>query len=177
MDQYAERIRQDLLYGTGTGNNVRGINSTAGINTTFGSIANLAALKYLDPVEMRNPIVNAKIDLAPGSTAYIMAPKIYSKLLTTARSGGGDGFILENGVINGTGIPVLETVLDATPTLNQRAMFLGNWAYVWAAFWSGAEMVMDEITNQSVINFRFYRYWDVQVTRPLAIAKRTVTAD
>ena len=174
-DQYAERIRQDIIWGTGA-NNISGVDSESDITTQTPAIANLAGLNFTTMVEMRNPIVDNKIDLTPGSTAYVVSPKVYSALITEPRSMGGDGFVLDNGVINGTGIPVLETTLAAAAQQG-RTMYLGNWSFVWVAFWSGMEMVMDEISFADSISFRFYRYWDLQVTRPKAIVKRVITAD
>ena len=176
-DQFSEIVRQDALFGDGSGERVTGVNSQTGI-TTATAAADLAALTFESVVALRNDIVNAKIPLGgmPGA-AYIVPPKVYSNLVTKARSGGGDGFVNQNGTLNGLGIPIIETTLDATTSLNQRFIFLANWEYTWAGFWSGVEMVMDEISDISVRLFQYVRYWDVLVTRPKSIVKQLITAD
>lgn len=146
------------FYGSGTGNEPRGIKNYSGINAVdFGGAASgggSAMPTYAEAVQMESEIAADNADV--NSMAYVMNSGMRGHFKTTQRFSGTDGRpIWETGnTVNGYGAEVSNQITNGD-------LFFGNFADLLIGMWGGLELNADPYTHSTKGRLRIVAMQDV----------------
>jgi HK97 family phage major capsid protein len=140
------------LYGTGSSNQPRGIDQTAGINTVNFAAA---APTFAEIVNMETQVAADNADV--GTLAYLVNATGRGGLKTAEKASSTGQFIWENGnTVNGYRAEVSNQVAAGD-------FWFGNWADVLMGFWSGLDLTVDPYTGSTSGTVRVVALQDVDV--------------
>ena len=127
----AQAIDSALIKGGGA-NEPTGVLATSGIQT-----ANLATLSWANVLAMLQ-----KLDIANTSAANIVASmKVKSKLMSTLKSAGIAGFLMEGGKMADLPVYFSNQVAEKTGTPNTGKLIAGDWSQVMLGIWSEVDLL------------------------------------
>ena len=157
MRQLGETADKALLYGTGTGQEIAGVSTIDGIDTSPNS--QRTRYSATDGITYKE-CVNAIADIGNANAMGMMAQWILSwgfweDAMTTTRLSHGDMAILEDGMIAGF-------MADATSQCNstvgvdtdRNQAFFANWEHLLVPMWGGIDIVVDPNTLLQQGNIR-----------------------
>jgi HK97 family phage major capsid protein len=140
------------LYGTGSSNQPRGIDQTAGINTVNFAAA---APTFPEIVNMETQVAADNADV--GTLAYLVNATGRGGLKTAEKASSTGQFIWENGnTVNGYRAEVSNQVAAGD-------FWFGNWADLLIGFWSGLDLTVDPYTGSTSGTVRVVALQDVDV--------------
>lgn len=148
------------FYGSGSGNQPRGIKNYAGVNAVdFGGAASgggAAMPSYAEVVQMETAIASDNADV--NSMAYAMGAGMRGHLKTTEKFDGTNGSpIWESGnTVNGYRSEV-------TNQITSGDLFFGNWADVVVGMWGGLDITVDPYSNSKKGRLRIVTMQDVDI--------------
>lgn len=148
------------FYGTGSGNQPKGIKNYAGVNAVdFGGASSgggAAMPNYGEVVQMETAIASDNADV--NSMAYAMGAGMRGHLKTTEKFDGTNGSpIWEAGnTVNGYRSEV-------TNQITAGDMFFGNWADVVVGMWGGLDITVDPYSNSKKGRLRIVTMQDVDI--------------
>ena len=152
------------FYGSGSGNQPRGIKNYAGINAVdFGGAgvadgdgAGNSLPTYAEVVKMETEIASDNADV--NSMAYAMGAGMRGHLKTTEKFAGSNGSpIWESGnTVNGYRSEVTNQIVAGD-------MFFGNWADVVVGMWGGLDITVDPYSNSKKGRLRIVTMQDVDI--------------
>ncbi|BCY18685.1 hypothetical protein hrd7_25340 [Leptolinea sp. HRD-7] len=138
------------LHGAGAGNEPRGIQNVTGIGSVVGGTDG-AVPDWADIVDLETEVSIDNADT--GSLAYITNTKMRGVFKKTPKVSGQNGFIWEDGEMNG--YPALATnQVKSNLTKGSAigvcsAIFFGNWADLVYLLWGGLDLIIDPYTNST----------------------------
>lgn len=150
-------IDKAAFYGTGSNNQPRGIANYTGINAVgFGASAANAWPTYAEIVSMETAISADNADVE--SMAYVMNAGGRGSLKTTQKFSGTNGApIWEQGnTVNGYRAEV-------TNQIENKDIFLGNFADLLIGMWGGLDLTVDPYSNSKAGRIRIVAMQDVDV--------------
>jgi len=148
------------FYGTGSGNQPKGIKNYSGINAVdFAGAASgggAALPTYEEVVQMESAIASDNADV--NSMAYAMGSGMRGHMKTTERFSGSNGMpIWENGnTVNGYRSEVTNQIVPGD-------LFFGNWADVVVGMWGGLDITVDPYSNSKKGRLRIVTMQDVDI--------------
>ncbi len=158
----AKKMDKDILFGSTP---IVGVANTSGIGAaaTFGAptYANILGLKA--GVESLDAVVN--------KFTYITNPTIATKLKTTARSGSNNGFIAEQGMIDGD-------MLLSTSACPSGTILAGDFSQVVIGNWGVVELIVDpySLSKRGGVQFTVLVDYGVAVKHAQSFVKATGVA-
>jgi HK97 family phage major capsid protein len=149
------------FYGTGTGDQPKGIKNYSGINAVdfagASSAAGLGALPtYAEVVAMESAISADNADV--NSMKYAMGSGMRGHMKTTEKFSGSNGApIWEQGnTVNGYGSEVTNQIAGGD-------LFFGNWSDVIVGMWGGLDITVDPYSNSKKGRLRIVTMQDVDI--------------
>ena len=163
--QLAKAIDSALILGGGA-NEPTGVLSTANIGT-----ANLATLSWANLLGMVKTLEEANT-LSP-SVAWLAAPAVRPKLMSTLKTAAVSGYLMENGQV--AGIPAYfsnQVPINATPNPDTLRMILGDWSQVMLGIWSEIDVLVNPFDSTAYarggVMVRAMSTVDIAVRHPTA---------
>ena len=163
--QLAKAIDSALIVGGGS-NEPTGVLSTVGIGT-----ANLATLSWANVLGMVKTLEEANT-LSP-SVAWLAAPAVRPKLMSTLKTAAVSGYLMENGQV--AGIPAYfsnQVPINATPNPDTLRMILGDWSQVMLGIWSEIDILVNPFDSTAYarggVMVRAMSTVDIAVRHPTA---------
>lgn len=150
--------------GTGSSNQPRGILATSGIGDVAGG-TNGAAPTWANIVELETDVAVANADI--GTLGYLTNAKVRGKLKTTSKVSGQNGFIWEDGTLNGYNAGVSNQVpsnlTKGTANGICSAIIFGNWADLIIGQWGTLDLMVDPYTGSTSGTVRVVALQDVDI--------------
>jgi len=138
------------LHGLGAANQPLGVQHMTGIGSVAGGTDG-AVPDWGDIVDLETEVSIDNADA--GSLAYITNTKIRGVLKKTSKVSGQNGFIWEDGELNGYPAFATNQVKSNLVKGNSgavcSAIFFGNWSDLVYLFWSGLDLIIDPYTNST----------------------------
>lgn len=161
------------LHGLGAANEPRGVQFLTGIGSVVGG-ENGAVPDWADIVDLETEVSIDNADV--GSLAYITNTKMRGVFKKTSKVSGQNGFIWEDGEMNGYPAyatnQVKSNLVKGTSGAVCSAIFFGNWADLVYLFWAGLDLIIDPYTNSTSGDVLVTALQDVDVVgrRPQSFA-------
>jgi len=163
--QLAKAIDSALIIGGGA-NEPDGVLSTAGILT-----ANLATLSWANLLGMVKQLEEG--NTLSASTAWLAAPAVRPKLMSTLKTAAVSGYLMEGGRV--ADIPAYfsnQVPVNATPNPDTLRMILGDWSQVILGVWSEVDVMVNGYAetafNRGGVLVRAMSTVDIAVRHPTA---------
>ena len=163
--QLAKAIDSALITGGGA-NEPTGVLSTVGIGT-----ANLATLSWANVLGMVKTLEEANT-LSP-STAWLAAPAVRPKLMSTLKTAAVSGYLMENGRM--AELPAYfsnQVPLNTTPNPDTLRLILGDWSQVMLGIWSEVDILVNPYESTAYarggVSVRAMSTVDIAVRHPTA---------
>lgn len=152
------------INGTAAGNQPRGLLATSGIGDVAGGAAG-AAPTWANMVELESDIAIANADV--GTMGYLTNAKVRGKLKTTSKVSGQNGFVWEDGMVNGYNAAVSNQV----PSNLQKgasgavcsAIIFGNWSDLIIGQWGTLDLMVDPYSGSTSGTVRVVALQDVDI--------------
>jgi len=152
------------INGSGASNQPRGILATSGIGDVAGG-ANGAAPIWTHIVELESDVAIANADV--GNLGYLTNAKVRGKLKTTSKVSGQNGFIWEDGMLNGYNAAVSNQVpsnlTKGTSNGVASAIIFGNWSDLIIGQWGTLDLMVDPYSGSTSGTVRVVALQDVDV--------------
>ncbi len=147
-------IDKAFFYGSGAGNQPRGIVNYNGINAVeFAAAGGLPS--YADAVAMESEIAADNADVA--SMAYVLNARMRGHMKTTPKFAGGT----DQGVLWETGNTVNGYRAEVTNQIENGDVIFGNFADALIGLWGGLEINVDPYTHSAKGRLRIVAFQDV----------------
>ncbi|WP_260673715.1 phage major capsid protein [Comamonas aquatica] len=157
-------IDQAAISGTAANDQPRGILSTSGIGDVAGG-ANGLAPTWAHMVELESDVAIANADV--GSMGYLTNAKVRGKLKTTSKVSGQNGFIWEDGMVNGYNAAVSNQVpsnlTKGTSSGVASAIIFGNWSDLIIGQWGTLDLMVDPYSGSTSGTVRVVALQDVDI--------------
>lgn len=165
-------IDQAAINGTGSGNNQpQGIIGTSGIGSVAGG-TNGAAPTFANIVELWSDVAIANADF--GNTGILTNARVIGKLMTTLKTAGVAGYIVENfpdsegmtsigGLRGGVSNQVPSNLVKGTSGAVCSALVFGNWNDLIIGQWGSLDLMVDPYTGSTSGTVRVVALQDVDV--------------
>lgn len=152
------------LNGSGASNQPRGVLQTSGIGSVAGGTDGLApAWSHIVDLESDVAIANADV----GTMGYLTNAKVRGKLKTTSKVSGQNGFIWEDGMLNGYNAAVSNQVpsnlTKGTSSGVCSAIVFGNWADLIIGQWGTLDLMVDPYSGSTSGTVRVVALQDVDI--------------
>ena len=170
-------MSQQVLIGTGTGNQVTGIRVAAGVNEQNYAMADKGKFSHF--VLMENEVDEALIPMM--RRAYVLQTDLYAKGRYTSVDPGSGIMSIRDGQVVGTpdaafrtmgmvggDVPAYKTTLMAA---NQGVY--GEWTEAFVGIWRALEIITDTVTQPGNVKITAIAFWDLALRRPAAFVKTT----
>lgn len=152
------------INGTGASNQPRGILATSGIGDVAGGTNGLAPT-WAHIVELESDIAIANADV--GTMGYLTNAKVRGKLKTTSKVSGQNGFIWEDGMLNGYKASVSNQVpsnlTKGTSSGVCSAIIFGNWSDLIIGQWGTLDLMVDPYSGSTSGTVRVVALQDVDI--------------
>lgn len=152
------------INGSGASNQPTGILATSGIGDVAGG-ANGAAPTWANIVELESDVAIANADV--GSMGYLTNAKVRGKLKTTSKVSGQNGFIWEDGMLNGYTAAVSNQVpsnlTKGSSGAVASAIIFGNWSDLIIGQWGTLDLMVDPYSNSTSGTVRVVALQDVDI--------------
>ena len=152
------------INGTAAGNQPRGLLATSGIGDVAGG-ANGAAPTWANMVELESDIAIANADV--GTMGYLTNAKVRGKLKTTSKVSGQNGFVWEDGMVNGYNAAVSNQVpsnlVKGTSGAVASAIIFGNWSDLIIGQWGTLDLMVDPYSGSTSGTVRVVALQDVDI--------------
>ena len=159
------------ISGTGASNMPRGILATPGIGSVAGG-PNGAAPTWQNMVDLETAVAVANADI--GTLGYLTNAKVRGKLKTTSKVSGQNGFIWEDGEVNGYKAGVTNQVpsnlTKGTAVGIASAILFGNWSDLMIGQWGTLDLLVDPYTGSTAGTVRVVALQDVDVAVRTAVS-------
>jgi HK97 family phage major capsid protein len=143
-------IDEANLHGKGVKNQPMGIQYITGIGSVIGGNDG-AVPDWADIIDLESEVSIDNADA--GSLGYITNTKIRGAMKKTSKVSGQNGFIWEDGEMNGYPAYATNQVKSNLVKGNSgavcSALFFGNWADLVDCFWAGLDLIIDPYTNST----------------------------
>lgn len=144
----ALELQRVAITGSGTAPEPRGILNTVGIGDIAGGTNGLAPT-WAHIVGLETEVSQDNADI--GSLGYLSNTKVRGKLKTTSKVSGQNGFIWEDGMLNGYQAAVTNAVpsnlTKGTSSGVCSAIIFGNFADLMMGLWGGLELQVDPYSS------------------------------
>lgn len=152
------------INGTGASNQPLGILATSGIGDVAGGTNGLAPT-WAHIVELESDIAIANADV--GTMGYLTNAKVRGKLKTTSKVSGQNGFIWEDGMLNGYKASVSNQVpsnlTKGTSSGVCSAIIFGNWSDLIIGQWGTLDLMVDPYSGSTSGTVRVVALQDVDI--------------
>lgn len=159
------------ISGTGADNQPRGILNTSGIGSVVGGTDGLAPT-WAHIVELWSDIATANADF--GSMGIMTNAKVIGKLMTTLKSSGVSGYIVENfpdaqgltsigGMRGGVSNQVPANLTKGSSSGVASAIIAGNWNDLIIGQWGSLDLMVDPYTGSTSGTVRVVALQDVDI--------------
>lgn len=152
------------INGTAAGNQPRGLLATSGIGDVAGG-TNGAAPTWANMVELESDIAIANADV--GTMGYLTNAKVRGKLKTTSKVSGQNGFVWEDGMVNGYNAAVSNQVpsnlVKGTSGAVASAIIFGNWSDLIIGQWGTLDLMVDPYSGSTSGTVRVVALQDVDI--------------
>ena len=152
------------INGTAAGNQPRGLLANSGIGDVAGG-ANGAAPTWANMVELESDIAIANADV--GTMGYLTNAKVRGKLKTTSKVSGQNGFVWEDGMVNGYNAAVSNQVpsnlVKGTSGAVASAIIFGNWSDLIIGQWGTLDLMVDPYSGSTSGTVRVVALQDVDI--------------
>lgn len=159
------------INGSGSSNQPKGILATSGIGSVVGGTDG-AAPTWAHMVALETEVAVANADL--GSLGYLTNAKVRGKLKTTSKVSGQNGFVWEDGEVNGYRAGVTNQVpSNLTKGASSgvcSAIIFGNWADLIIGQWGSLDLLVDPYTGSTAGTVRVVALQDVDVALRNAVS-------
>lgn len=159
------------INGTAAGNQPRGLLATSGIGDVAGG-ANGAAPTWANMVELESDIAIANADV--GTMGYLTNAKVRGKLKTTSKVSGQNGFVWEDGMVNGYNAAVSNQVpsnlVKGTSGAVASAIIFGNWSDLIIGQWGTLDLMVDPYSGSTSGTVRVVALQDVDIAVRQAVS-------
>ena len=156
-------IQQAAISGTGASNQPSGI-LTQVTATVIGGTNGLAPT-WANMVKLESDVATANADI--GSLAYLTNAKVRGTLKTTSKVSGQNGFVWEDGEVNGYRAAVTNAVPSNLTKGSSNgvcsAIIFGNFADLVIGMWGGLDLMVDPYTGSTAGTVRVVALQDVDV--------------
>ncbi len=152
------------LKGTGASNQPTGVLTTSGIGSVAGGDNGLAPT-WAHIVELESDVAIANADV--GTMGYLTNAKVRGKLKSTSKVSGQNGFIWEDGMLNGYTAAVSNQVpsnlTKGTSSGVCSAIVFGNWADLIIGQWGTLDLTVDPYSGSTSGTVRVVALQDVDI--------------
>ena len=152
------------INGSGASNQPRGVLNTSGIGDVAGGTNGLAPT-WEHIVELESDIAIANADV--GTMGYLTNAKVRGKLKTTSKVSGQNGFVWEDGMVNGYNAAVSNQVpsnlTKGTSTGVASAIIFGNWSDLIIGQWGTLDLMVDPYSGSTSGTVRVVALQDVDI--------------
>ena len=152
------------ISGTAANNQPRGLLATSGIGDVAGG-TNGAAPTWANMVELESDIAIANADV--GTMGYLTNAKVRGKLKTTSKVSGQNGFVWEDGMVNGYNAAVSNQVpsnlVKGTSGATASAIIFGNWSDLIIGQWGTLDLMVDPYSGSTSGTVRVVALQDVDI--------------
>ncbi len=152
------------INGSGASNQPRGILATSGIGDVAGGTNGLAPT-WAHIVELESDVAIANADV--GTMGYLTNAKVRGKLKTTSKVSGQNGFIWEDGMLNGYTAAVSNQVpsnlTKGSSSGVASAIIFGNWSDLIIGQWGTLDLMVDPYSGSTSGTVRVVALQDVDV--------------
>lgn len=152
------------ISGTGANNQPTGILATSGIGNVAGGTDG-AAPTWANIVALESAIALANADV--GSMGYLTNAKVRGKLKTSSKVSGQNGFIWEDGTVNGYNAAVSNQVpsnlVKGSSGGVASAIIFGNWSDLIVGQWGTLDLMVDPYTGSTSGTVRVVALQDVDI--------------
>ena len=159
------------INGSGASNQPRGLLNTSGIGDAAGG-TNGAAPTWANIVELESDVAIANADV--GTMGYLTNAKVRGKLKTTSKVSGQNGFIWEDGMLNGYTAAVSNQVpsnlTKGTSSGVASAIIFGNWADLIIGQWGTLDLMVDPYSGSTSGTVRVVALQDVDIAVRQAVS-------
>ena len=159
------------INGSGASNQPRGLLNTSGIGDVAGG-TNGAAPTWANIVELESDVAIANADV--GTMGYLTNAKVRGKLKTTSKVSGQNGFIWEDGMLNGYTAAVSNQVpsnlTKGTSSGVASAIIFGNWADLIIGQWGTLDLMVDPYSGSTSGTVRVVALQDVDIAVRQAVS-------
>ena len=162
--QFAAEINKVILVGSGATNTPTGVMKVSGINNVEFTKSGVPSWK--DYVNMEKELI---ADLVPGSTIYAVDPELYAAAKVTEKATNTAEFIYSGGQIN-------DRTVFMTTHMESETGLMGDFSEVYVGFWTGMDMILDNITSPGNMKIYAFQTWDVQVAHATSFCSLTEAA-
>lgn len=157
-------IDQAAISGTAANDQPRGILTTSGIGDVAGGTNGLAPT-WAHMVELESDVAIANADV--GSLGYLTNAKVRGKLKTTSKVSGQNGFIWEDGMVNGYTAAVSNQVpsnlTKGSSSGVASAIIFGNWSDLIIGQWGTLDLLVDPYSGSTSGTVRVVALQDVDI--------------
>lgn len=152
------------INGSASGNQPRGLLATSGIGDVAGGAAG-AAPTWANMVELESDIAIANADV--GTMGYLTNAKVRGKLKTTSKVSGQNGFVWEDGMVNGYNAAVSNQVpsnlVKGASGAVCSAIIFGNWSDLIIGQWGTLDLMVDPYSGSTSGTVRVVALQDVDI--------------
>lgn len=157
-------IDSAAINGTAADNQPRGLLATSGIGDVAGGAAG-AAPTWANMVELESDVAIANADV--GTMGYLTNAKVRGKLKTTSKVSGQNGFIWEDGMVNGYNAAVSNQVpsnlVKGGSGAVCSAIIFGNWSDMIIGQWGTLDLMVDPYSGSTSGTVRVVALQDVDI--------------
>lgn len=157
-------IDQAAISGTAANDQPRGILTTSGIGDVAGGTNGLAPT-WAHIVELESDVAIANADV--GTMGYLTNAKVRGKLKTTSKVSGQNGFIWEDGMVNGYTAAVSNQVpsnlTKGSSSGVASAIIFGNWSDLIIGQWGTLDLLVDPYSGSTSGTVRVVALQDVDI--------------
>lgn len=157
-------IDSAAINGTAADNQPRGLLATSGIGDVAGGAAG-AAPTWANMVELESDVAIANADV--GTMGYLTNAKVRGKLKTTSKVSGQNGFIWEDGMVNGYTAAVSNQVPSNLTKGGSgavcSAIIFGNWSDMIIGQWGTLDLMVDPYSGSTSGTVRVVALQDVDI--------------
>ena len=168
IQSIARGLQDAAINGSGVGAIPTGILATVGIGSVVGGVNGLVPT-YGNIVDLETAITSKN---AFGNIAYLSNCKVAGKLKQTLRAPATSGFILDNGITNGspfvTTNAVPSNLTKGTSAGVCSAIIAGVWSELFIGMWGGLDILVDPYTRADYgeIKMVLNQFADVALRNP-----------
>lgn len=152
------------INGSGASNQPRGVLNTSGIGDVAGGTNGLAPT-WAHMVELESDIAIANADV--GTMGYLTNAKVRGKLKTTSKVSGQNGFVWEDGMVNGYNAAVSNQVpsnlVKGASGAVCSAIIFGNWSDLIIGQWGTLDLMVDPYSGSTSGTVRVVALQDVDI--------------
>lgn len=157
-------IDSAAINGTAADNQPRGLLATSGIGDVAGGAAG-AAPTWANMVELESDVAIANADV--GTMGYLTNAKVRGKLKTTSKVSGQNGFVWEDGMVNGYAAAVSNQVpsnlVKGGSGAVCSAIIFGNWSDLIIGQWGTLDLMVDPYSGSTSGTVRVVALQDVDI--------------